>query len=123
MKDWNASVQYGDLKGTSAADGHENALFNMDKYLKQKGVDTDRYKPIGIDFYAGEGHLSFRFICEDQSSYTKEVVSIGFEKEQDMNDLFVILKRLNVMLLPRNFSPEEYDWTNFDSSIMIEDRF
>ena len=62
MKDWNASVQYGDLKGTSAADGHENALFNMDKYLKQKGVDTDRYKPIGIDFYAGEGHLSFRFI-------------------------------------------------------------
>ena len=84
--------------------------------------------PIGINllvliFYAGEGHLSFRFICEDQSSDTKEVVSIGFEKEQDMNDLFVILKRLNVMLLPRNFSPEEYDWTNFDSSIMIEDRF
>lgn len=122
MKHWEASVQYGDLIGTSAGDGHNNALYELDKYLTEKGVNTEVYKPLGIDFYAGERYLSFRIICQDLNAEDKKIVSVGFEKQQGINDLFVILKRLNVILLPRDFEPEDYNWTDFDDRIMIDDR-
>lgn len=122
MEEWKASVKYGDLFGTSAADGHNSALFEFENYLNKKGVDVEKYKPFGIEIYAIEGHFSFRFICEDTSSQDKRMVSLGFEKQQDLSDLFVVLKRLNVMLLPKNFAPEEYDWAGFDHTITFDDR-
>ena len=47
-KEWIANVQYGDLAGTAAADGHENAIGELRTYLKGKGVDTSNIEPIGL---------------------------------------------------------------------------
>ena len=108
--------------GTAAGDGHDNALYELNKYLETKGVNTEKYKPLGINLYAGEGRFSFSIICQDLNKEDNKIVSLDFENQQGINDLFVILKRLNVILLPSNFNPQNYNWTDFHNPKIIDDR-
>ena len=116
---WIADVQYGDLTGTAAADGHESAIGDLRKYLKGKGVDTSKLEPIGLKIWNGECHFSFAILCKDQ---TGKVTSIRFEEEQDLNELRKFLKRLEVILLAKHLDPQDYDWSQSHTPTYIDDR-
>jgi len=118
-KEWIANVQYGDLAGTAAADGHENAIGELRTYLKGKGVDTSNIEPIGLKIWNGEHRFSFGILCKDQ---TGKVISFCFEREQDLDELRKILKRLEIILLHRDLVPEGYDWSQSDNPQYIDDR-
>lgn len=116
---WIADVQYGDLTGTAAADGHESAIGDLRKYLKGKGVDTSKLEPIGLRIWNGEYRFSFDILCKDQ---TGKITSICFEKEQDLNELRKILKRLEVILFAKHLDPQDYDWSQSHTPTYIDDR-
>ena len=82
-----ACVQYNDYLGTAAADISDH--INLRDYLTQKGVDTDRYEPIGAEFYHGERFFNASIICIDSQSETPDkAVKFGFEKgltEEEIN--------------------------------------
>ena len=118
-KEWIANVQYGDFTGTAAADGHGNAIEELRTYLEGKGVDTSNIEPIGLNIWNGECRFSFGILCKDQ---TGKVISFCFEKEQDLDELRKILKRLDIILLHRGLDPEGYDWSQFDTPQYIDDR-
>ena len=118
-KEWIANVQYGDLAGTAAADGHENAIGELRTYLKGKGVDTSNIEPIGLKIWNGEHRFSFGILCKDQ---TGKVISFRFEREQDLDELRKILKRLEIILLHRDLVPEGYDGSQSDNPQYIDDR-
>lgn len=108
----------GELIGTAAADGHECAISGLKDYLEDKGIDTSMYKPIGIVIQIGVSH--FDILCADLTS--KKITSFGFEEQQDLDKLHKIFKRLEVVLLDRDLSPANYDWSDLDSPTMIDDR-
>ena len=117
-KEWTANVQYGDLTGTAEADGYTNAIRELGEYLESKGVDTSDLYPIGLKISNGEMNFGFSILCRNQSG---KIISFAPEKEQDLNELRKILKRLKVVLLDRDLSPENYDWSNIEDR-MIDDR-
>lgn len=108
----------GELIGTAAADGHESAISGLSGYLEDKGIDTSMYKPIGIVIQIGASHLDI--LCADLTS--KKIISFGYKEKQDLDKLHKIFKRLQVVLLDRDLSPENYNWSNFDKPEMIDDR-
>ena len=58
-----ASTQYNDYKGTAAADVSDY-LFIRD-YLKDRGVDIERYEPVGFELYTGYSNfVSYRFYLQ-----------------------------------------------------------
>ena len=96
-----ASVQYGDFKGTSAADisDHEN----LEAAAERIGIDTTRYKPIGVSFYSGyENFFSCSVLVLDQTKSTEaepHIMEISTELSRD--DFFAMFKRFKVVLLRR----------------------
>lgn len=96
-----ASVQYGDFKGTSAADisDHES----LEAVLDRLGADTARYKPVGARFYSGyEDFFSGSIIALDQNQSSEGepyLVEINLEFSKD--DFFEMFKRMDVVLLSR----------------------
>ena len=80
-----AEVQYNDFLGTSAADISDHR--SLDDILREKGVDTDQYKCIGIEVYSGYAdYFHVSFLCRDNS--TRQGVKISFEKEISRKDFF-----------------------------------
>ena len=105
-----ASVQYGDMKGTVAADmgDHENFFH----FAKANGVDTDRYFPIAVSFYSGGGDFeSITIFAIDKSvassfdeveQYAREhegkVPTSKFDTEAKIVDLLRHFKRFNCVM-------------------------
>ena len=117
-KEWIANVKYGDLTGTAVADGYMSAISELRGYLNSKDVDTSDLYPIGLKIWNGEMCFSFSILCRNQSG---KIISFDFEKKQDLNELRKILKRLKVVLLDRDLSPENYDWSSIEYRT-IDDR-
>ena len=90
-----ANVQYNDFKGTSAADIAD--FSNLENFLKGKGVDVNRYSPVGVDFNSSYDHCSYGVICKDRDANNK-LVEIRFESEGSYEDFFSLFKRFNVIL-------------------------
>ena len=93
-----AKVQYNDFRGTIAADGKdpENSVI-LKKYLENKGVDTDRYTPVGFDFFAGEGrYCFFSVICKDRESPTI-LTKISCGESSTYEEFFSLFKRFNIV--------------------------
>ena len=88
----------GGLIGT-AANGHECAISRLKDYLKDKGIDTSTYEPIGIVIQIGAS--LFDILCADQTS--KKIIPFEFKETQDLGELHKILKRLHVILLENKF--------------------
>lgn len=113
----------GQLTGTAAAGGHEGAIGGLRGYLKDKGIDTEMYEPIGIVIQIGASH--FEVLCADptrqETISIKKIISFGFKEQQDLDKLHKIFKRLDVILLDQ-IDTEEYDWSDLDSPTMIDDR-
>ena len=56
-----ADVQYNDFKGTAAADIAD--FTNLEEFLKTKGVDVNRYNPVGVDFFSSYDSCSYGVVC------------------------------------------------------------
>ena len=113
-----ASVQYNDYRGTVAADTSDYALLN--NYLAERGVDVERYEPIGVRFYSGYSEfVSVNFICIDHQSDERKAVTLKFEKQLSATEFLDLFKRLEIILTftkGRDYS----DWELEDNPIIIE---
>lgn len=98
-----ASVQYGDFRGTVAAD-EVHGMYLKDLLVERK-VDTERFNPIGIGFTATEkGRFSLHIFCIDKENSTDDnpyIVSLSFEEEFTMKQFFELFKRFNLVLINR----------------------
>jgi hypothetical protein len=107
-----AGVQYNDMKGTAAADRHDNRDFSH--YLKEKGLIKDGESLIGIEMWSGEVHGA----VQDKPVYVTALVSSGkgydnihqevmsgqpvrvrkIELEMHLNEFFGLFKRFAVSI-------------------------
>lgn len=114
-----ASVQYNDYRGTVAADISDYAL--LSDYLKDRGVDVDRYEPIGVRFYSGYSeYVSVNFICIDHQSDERKAVTLKFEKNLSALEFLDLFKRLEIILTfakGRDYS----DWDLEDNPIIVQE--
>ncbi|MFP9097860.1 hypothetical protein ACLI09_02295 [Flavobacterium sp. RHBU_24] len=93
-----AEVQYNDFVGTAAADISDHT--SLEDFIGLKGVDTDRFNPIGVEFYSGySDSFLTSIICIDNersNSVDKFLVNINFELNKD--EFFDLFKRFNVVI-------------------------
>jgi hypothetical protein len=113
-----ASVQYGDFKGTSAADisDHEN----LESVLNRLDVDTNQYEAVGASFYSGTNNFFVGYIIvldknrsSDDNPYLVKI-DTGFDKDQ----FFEMFKRLDVVLESRF---KNYDGVDVKDTIHLEE--
>lgn len=105
-----ASVQYNDFKGTSAADISDHT--NLKEFLNSKGVNTDRFNPIGAAFYQGYSTFSSAsIICEDIEN-SKLIRLYVHEMSQD--EFFNLFKRLDVVFANRDISECDIEEKNIE---------
>jgi hypothetical protein len=111
MESFKASVQYGDLKGSVAADGADKT--DAAKWLKDNAHITDEFV-VGISMRAGENHgthrdpVSVKFLVSGLNGYANipEMLQASGGPIQvkainvDMNiaDFFGLFKRLEITL-------------------------
>lgn len=111
METFKAAVQYGDLKGSSAADRAD--MTDAAKWLKDNGHITDELV-VGISMWAGENHgthrdpVSVKFLVSGLNGYENipEMLQASGEPIQvkeisvDMNiaDFLALFKRLEITL-------------------------
>lgn len=116
-----ATTQYTDFEGTAAADISDHT--NLRKFLQSRGVDTDRYEPIGAEFYNGDGDFfSASIICIDNDKTNAgktHITSISFENEFDHNEFFSLFKRFSVVITTKDSGHQEKE---IDEEITIDDR-
>lgn len=113
-----ASVQYNDYRGTVAADMSDYTF--LSDYLKGRGVDVERYEPIGVRFYSGYSEfVSVDFICIDHQSDERKAVTLKLENQLSVSEFLDLFKRMEIILTfakGRDYS----DWDLEDNPIMIE---
>lgn len=99
-----ASAQYNDFKGTSAADNSD--YFSLEDFARKFGVDTAKFVPRGISLYCSYDHLvSVSIICEDVERENK-LVGISLP-EMPISDFLSQFKRLHVMLFNSSYHPTD----------------
>ncbi|MEE4679824.1 hypothetical protein V2K56_09240 [Pseudomonas alliivorans] len=76
MDFFNASVQYNDYKGTTAADAHDSHA--IDAYMVSNGLKSEDERIIGIKMWSGENHGSVPRQPVDITAYLVE--SPSFEE-------------------------------------------
>lgn len=105
-----ASVQYNDLIGTAAADEADRA--GLIAFSKGKGIDTEKYFPVGVSFYSGEHEFesvsvyavekSVAGTFDEVEQYAKQhggkVPCVKFDANATIAELFQHFKRLKVVL-------------------------
>lgn len=110
-----ANVKYNDFKGTAAADISD--FSNLEDFLRNKGVDINRYNPVGVDFDSSYEKCSYGVICRDKEANNK-LVEIRFESEGSYEEFFSLFKRFNVIL-----THGAYDDCEIDSEwVYVDDR-
>jgi hypothetical protein len=94
-----ASVQYDDFRGTSAADISDQE--SLSAAAKRLGIDTSRYRPVGVEFYSRYHDEFGGFILaldQDQSSEGRPHV-VEIKLGVTRADFFSMFKRINVILV------------------------
>lgn len=115
-----ASVQYNDYRGTAAADASD--FGSLEAYLKGRGVDTERYWPVGVELDAGnDGYISLGFICLDKER-NDQAVKVCFESKDKLEDFIGLFKRLNVVLMWAKGSDKYADLEPAADPVYIDDR-
>lgn len=98
MKKFEASVQYNDFKGSSAADISD--FSSLEDFARIFGIDTTKFIPRGISLYCNYDHfVSVSVICEDVKR-KKKLISISLP-EMPISDFLNQFKRLHVILFER----------------------
>lgn len=121
-----AKTRYNDYVGTAAADfaDLEAKCFSfLEDCLQKRGVDTDRYEPIGVKFWTEYNDIfCVYFICIDHQREEKKAVSIGFEKGISKEEFFDLFKSFEVILTQNHGSVDYSTWDLDEEPIMIDDR-
>ncbi len=117
-----ASTKYNDYVGTAAADQSDH--FFLSDYLQKRGVDIERYEPIGVEFFYGEGnYFHCYFICKDNQRDTPNTaVKIRFESTDTFEEFFSIFKRFNVMVTWAKNGMGYETWSLSEDTVTIDDR-
>ena len=105
-----ADVQYNDYVGTSAADISDYQ--NLDDILKEWGVNTERFYPVGISFFAGDaGSCYLNILCEDKERNDGKIVKIRYAKEPgySVQDVMQLFKRFEVIITRKEFQTRELE--------------
>ncbi len=115
-----ASTQYNDMQGTSAADWHPDS--DIFEFAKSKGIDTNRYFPIsllihGIDInyfsiYAVDTEItkkSFDEIWKYSEANNGTLPVVKFNFSSNINELKKYMKRFSVVLKSKMSSLEYFD--------------
>ena len=114
-----ASTQYNDFVGTTAADISDHS--NLTDFLNGRGVDTERYEPIGASFYHGYvDFISGSIICIDRQESTDNepyIVKIHFEAEFTHEEFFSLFKRFNAVVTKKYGG---YQDREIDEEIIID---
>lgn len=126
MTDFKASVQYGDWKGTAAADNADQG-WSLDEYLEKKGLKQANEFLIATSLWVGEnhvgklgslqvrallyaGHVTFDTVkvalAADSGSIPVRIVDIELNLEQYIG----LFKRFDVMLTRRGLGLEGRDY-------------
>ena len=114
-----ASVQYNDYRGTVAADLSDYAL--LSDYLRDRGVDVERYEPIGVRFYSSYSEfISVNFICIDHQLDEHKAVTLAFEKKLSASEFLDLFKRLEIVLTSSK-GRDYYDRELEDNPIIIKE--
>jgi hypothetical protein len=72
-----ANVQYNDMEGSAALDFH-GSFSELRDYAKDKGIDLEKYEPIGLDIYYGEiDSFYLTFIVVDKINKENYVLKHG----------------------------------------------
>lgn len=116
-----ANVQYDDLKGTAAADRHDNRDFS--DYLKEARLLKDNELVIGIELWSGEVHKSIQnesvnitALVSSGGRYDtihEEVISgspIHVRKirvEMTLNEFFGLFKRFAISISSHDLTDRE----------------
>ena len=111
MEVFEASVQYNDLKGSSAADNAD--MTDAAKWLKQNGHINDEYV-VGISMWAGENHgthqdpVSVKFMVSSLDGYASIPEKLESSSaplpirviriDMPLADFFALFKRLEITL-------------------------
>lgn len=97
-----ASVQYNDYKGTSAADISDYS--SLEDFARKFGINTKQFVPHGISLYCSYDHLvSVSIICENVENDSK-LISISLP-EMPISEFLNQFKRLHVLLFNRFYHP------------------
>ena len=116
-----ATTQYTDFEGTAAADISDH--IDLRQFLNSRGVDIDRYSPIGVEFYHGySDFFSASIICFDRDKSTDDkpyIVSISFEDVFDHKTFFNLFKRFRVNIITKNSDHQDRE---INEEITINDR-
>lgn len=113
-----ADTQYNDFIGTSAADISDHN--DLKKFLKSKGVDTNRYEPIGANFYTGyDDFFTASIICRDVEQSTDDkpyVVDLSLAQGIERDEFFKLFKRLSVVFTLKHgdYGQKERDYVDED---------
>lgn len=113
-----AKTQYNDYLGTAAADIADG--YDLNDFLKSRGVDIERYEAIGAKFYHGYAEFfSASILCIDKESIERKIVSLNFEEKFNHEQFFNLFKRFDVMVIKKTGDYEKFD---IDDYITIDDR-
>lgn len=116
-----AQVQYNDFVGSAAADITDHS--DLKKFLVSRGVDVERYDPIGVSFYSGYTHnFHASIICLDRIRSVEGnpyLVDISFEGDFDRTEFFNLFKRFNVIVTSKI---PGYDQFEIAEEIVFDDR-
>jgi hypothetical protein len=108
MEEVKASVQYGDLRGDVACDGHQGVLLHE---LAEKAKLPKEYVPLAVDVYVGEhGFLDVALFACEKNAYGDDIDEIQakgraagdikvkkFAVKIDADDLLRLVKRLHIV--------------------------
>lgn len=97
-----ANTKYNDFTGTATADISDHT--NLHKFLCNYNIDTERFTPIGAQFYTGDsGSFYVSIICkEKREDGNGEVVKIEFFNEITHEMFFSLFKRFKVVVSNSN---------------------
>ena len=99
-----ASVQYNDFKGTSAADISD--FSSLEDFATSVGLDNTIFIPQGISLYCGyDDYVSVSLLCEDARNDNK-LISISLS-QMPISHFLNQFKRLHVMLFKTYYVPSD----------------
>ena len=99
-----ASVQYNDLKGTSAADLSDYS--DLNDFARNYGINADKYIICGVALYSTcDQNGSVSIICKDRELNRFKSISLP---EMSISIFFNLFKRFNFVLLNRDIDYNVY---------------
>jgi hypothetical protein len=125
METFRAGVQYGDWKGTAAADNSDQT--DIEDYLIEKGLMTKEDRLMSVSFYSGENHHGkvgpvggralifdgFRSQADVSKAIANESDAIAVRSERfemTLEEFVGMFKRFHVMLTDRTFDLTDRDF-------------